>query len=38
MDPEFQQVAGPVLEMMGSRPKPAVHDVDARRINIDGFA
>ncbi|KAB8261013.1 alpha/beta hydrolase fold-domain-containing protein [Aspergillus pseudonomiae] len=31
LDPEFAEVAGPVLQQLGQLPKPAVHDVAARR-------
>lgn len=34
-DPEFLQAAGPMLAVFAQRPKPAVHDVETHRTNLD---
>lgn len=35
LDPEFLQVAGPLLAIAAQRPQPQLHDVETRRTNLD---
>ncbi|EST09183.1 Alpha/beta hydrolase fold-3 [Kalmanozyma brasiliensis GHG001] len=34
-DPEFLQVAGPMLAIAAQRPQPKVHEIELRRTNLD---
>jgi hypothetical protein len=37
-EPEFQQLASPILEAFRSRPRVPVHDIQGRRQRMEGFA
>ncbi|BCR91441.1 alpha/beta hydrolase [Aspergillus chevalieri] len=37
-DPEFAELAAPVLQLVSQAERPAIHDIDTRRANLDAFS